>query len=106
MPLGVTDVRSNPEDQIAHAARVIGKSVDCRAVFSAIYAGKKQIKTVSEIELRTGIARIRVLQEAGKLSDNDIIEKTKIAKEARLQKIPVLYTKQRKGFEESRQNLF
>lgn len=88
MPLGVADIRSNPQDQIAHAARVIGRSLDCRAVFTAVYEGKKQVKTVSEIAQRTGLVRIRVLQEAGKLSDNDIIEKTKIAKELAYRKYP------------------
>ncbi len=75
MSIGVTDVRSNPQDQIAHAARVIGKSERCRRVFSAIYQGKKKVKTVSEIERITSLDRMTVLQEAGKLCNNDIAKK-------------------------------
>lgn len=78
MPIEVSDVRSNPQDQIAHAAMVIGRSEHCRKVFSAIYEGKKKIKTISEIVQLTSLPRIRVLQEAGKLSNNIIVKKTKV----------------------------
>lgn len=77
MPIEVTDVRSSPADQIRHAAIVLGTSEARREVFSAIYRGKKKLKTVSEIENMTGLRRIRVLQEAGKLADNKIVTKTK-----------------------------
>lgn len=88
MSIDVTDVRSNPQDQIAHAARVIGRSERCRKVFSAIYQGKKKIKAVSEIERITHLDRMAVLQEAGKLSDNDIAKKTKLGKELAYEKYP------------------
>jgi hypothetical protein len=81
-------VRSNPLDQIAHAARVINRSEACRKVFSAIYQGKKKIKTVSDVVEMTSLPRIRVLQEAGKLCDNDIAEKTKVGKELAYKKHP------------------
>jgi hypothetical protein len=84
----VTDVRSNPQDQIAHAARVIGSSGRCRKVFSAIYQGKRKIKTVSEVERITGLKRIYVLQQAGKLCNNDIAKKTKVGKELAYEKYP------------------
>ena len=88
MPISVSDVRSNPQDQIAHAARVIGRSEHCRGVFSAIYKGKKKMKTVSEIVKMTSLPRIRVLQEARKLCNNHIVRKTKIDKELAYEKDP------------------
>ena len=88
MSIDVTDVRSNPQDQIAHAARVIGRSERCRKVFSAIYQGKKKIKAVSEIERITGLDRMSVLQEGSKLCNNDIAKKTKVGKELAYEKYP------------------
>jgi len=73
----VSDARSNPNDQIAHAARVIGRSKDRAAVFKAIYEGKKKVKSAKEIEMATGLSRVRVLQEGGKLAANQIIHSTK-----------------------------
>lgn len=77
----VTDVRSSPRDQIAHAAEVIGASEHRRKVFVAIYRGKKKVKTVSEVVKLSEVRRIRVLQEAGVLADNNIVHKTKVGKE-------------------------
>jgi len=88
MSIEVTDVRSNPRDQIAHAAGVIGRSKDCRKVFSAIYYGKRRIKTISEIVKLTSLRRIRVLQEAGKLCNNRIVRKTKVGNELAYEKDP------------------
>jgi len=88
MTIEVSDVRSNPQDQIAHAARVIGRSKDCREVFSAIHQGKKRIKTISELVALTSLPRIRVLQEAGKLCNNHIVTKTKVGSELAYGKDP------------------
>jgi hypothetical protein len=84
--IGVSDFRSNPREQIAHAAEVLGKSEHRRKVFVAIYEGKKRVKTVSELEKRCGLPRLRVLQEAGVLGGNDIVHKTKIGKELAYEK--------------------
>jgi len=84
--MDVTDVRSSPNDQIAHAARALGRSPDRRKVFSAIYKGKKKVKTVTEVVKLTSLHRIRVLQEAGKLYGNRIIRKTKIGNELAYEK--------------------
>jgi hypothetical protein len=73
MPLKVSDSRSNPADQIAHAVEVLGRAKQRIAVFKAIYHGKKRIKTVNEIATITGLDRMRVLQEGKRLSDNEII---------------------------------
>ncbi|MCJ7459347.1 MAG: hypothetical protein MUP17_10175 [candidate division Zixibacteria bacterium] len=71
----VADIRANLNENILYAVTIIGKSEDRRKVFEAIYRGKKQVKTVDDIVEMTGLTRIRVLQEAGKL--NQIVEKTK-----------------------------
>lgn len=78
MPINVADVRANLNENILHAATIIGKSQDRREVFEAIYRGKKQAKTVDEIMKDTGLNRVRVLQEGGKLHANHIVEKTKL----------------------------
>lgn len=88
MAIDVSDVRSNPQDQIFHAASVIGRSEHCRRVFSAIYKGKKKRKTIAEIENLTSLPRIRVLQEAGKLGNNHIVRRVKIGKEWGYEKDP------------------
>jgi hypothetical protein len=77
MVQNVSDVRSSPNDQIAHAAKVIGKSKHRNAVFKAIYRGKKRIKTVAEIRKATGLRRMRVLQEGGKLFKNLLVGQLK-----------------------------
>lgn len=84
----VSDIRSNPQDQIAHAARVLGHSAHRRKVFEAIYNGKKKIKTLEEIKNLTCLNEIRILQEAGKLAGNKIVEKTKINNKAAYKKDP------------------
>jgi len=81
MAIEVTDFRSSSTDQIRHAVIVLGRSKARREVFSAIYRGKKKIKTVSELSKITGLPEIRVLQEAGKLADNGIVGKTKVKSE-------------------------
>ncbi len=73
----VSDVRANLNENIIHAADVIGKSEDRRKVFEAVYRGKRPVKTVDDIVKATGLKSIRVLQEGGKLHANHIVEKTK-----------------------------
>jgi hypothetical protein len=73
----VSDSRSNRNDQIAQAAEVLGKAAQRRAVFSAIYHGKKKIKTVQEISDRIRLSRKRVLEEGKKLDVAGIVHQTK-----------------------------
>lgn len=77
MPIKVADIRANLNENIRHAATIIGKSRDRRKVFEAIYYGKTEVKTVDDIARTTGLSRVRVLQEGGKLHANHIVEKTK-----------------------------
>lgn len=77
MATRVTDARSNANDQIAHAVSTIGRSEHRRAVFEAIYFGKQKIKSVDEIAAETGLPPKRVLEEAKKLSANEVVIQTK-----------------------------
>ena len=77
MPQAVTDARSNAQDQIAHAAKVVGKSPIARAVFAAIYTGKQRVKTVGEISLATGLSRKQVLTHGKKFDSSHIVEQIK-----------------------------
>jgi hypothetical protein len=79
MSVSVTDVRSSPSDQIAHAVDVLGHSRQRLAIFKAIYRGKKRVKTVNEIATATGLDRIRVLQEGRLLADNQIVKQVRAA---------------------------
>jgi hypothetical protein len=66
-------LRANAPAMIEHAVEVLGRSKQRLNVFRAIYQGKKRVKTVNEICAGTGLSRIRVLQEARKLADNEIV---------------------------------
>jgi len=79
VPLSVSDPRSNPADQIAHAVEVLGRGKQRIAVFKAIYFGKKRVKPVNEIATATGLSRIRVLQEGKRLADNQIVKQIRAA---------------------------
>jgi len=87
MPTKVSDIRANLNENIIHAVKIIGKrALHRRQVFEAIYKGKKKIKTVKEISDMTGLSRMRVLQEAGKLQANQIVDQVKIGKETAYKK--------------------
>ena len=86
IPAAVTDSRSNPSEQIVHAARALGRSGDRRKVFLAIYAGKKKTKTVAEIAITTHLTRKRVLDEAKKLVKDQIVHQTKVDGDTAYQK--------------------
>lgn len=79
MPLSVSDARSNPADQIAHAVEVLGRAKQRIAVFKAVYHGKKRVKSVNDIATATGLDRIRVLQEGKRLADNQIVRQIRAA---------------------------
>ena len=72
--MDVSDVRSNEGDQIVYAAKKVGTSLTRQKVFSAICAGKKKKKAISEIVQITGLPRKRVLEEAIKLHNNHVLK--------------------------------
>src|SRR5256885_2121983 len=74
----VADVRANPNENIVHAAQVIGRSKARRAVFEEIYRGKKKIKTVDELMQATGLGRVNVLNEGKKTAGNQIVRQVKV----------------------------
>ena len=75
MTVAVTDSRSNPNDQIAHAANVLKRSERLRNVFVTVCRGGKKPKTVAQIMQTTGYGQIAVLQLAGRLADQQLIHK-------------------------------
>jgi hypothetical protein len=66
--LPVSDFLSNLNDQLASAARIVGRSKHRQAVFRAVYRGKKQVKTIDEIASEIGISAMHVLVEGGKMA--------------------------------------
>jgi hypothetical protein len=78
MTIETTDIRSNPNEQIAYAATVVGKSEARRKVFEEINRGKKRVKTVGDIAKKTGLDRIKVLKAARYLYNNRIVKQLKI----------------------------
>jgi hypothetical protein len=79
MAVSVSDSRSNPNDQIAHAAKVIGRSERAKSVFEAIYRGKKKAKTVAELAKTTRLSEWDVLTVGRKLAHQQIVGQKKIA---------------------------
>ena len=78
MPLSVADVRANRNETIQHAAQAIGRSSQRRALFAAIYHGKKALKTVPELAETTGLPEKRVLEEGRRLAAHQLVEQDKV----------------------------
>lgn len=83
----VSDKISNLSDQIANAARILGRSKHRIKVFQCIYHGKKRCKTKSEISRITGLNNIQVLKVGGRLAANYLVEQTKVKGETSYKKI-------------------
>ncbi len=81
-PINVSDIRSNPNEQIVHAVKIIGRSKRRLSIFKGIYRGKKKIKTVKELCFAlpsSGRARpeVHVLQMGGELAANQIVNQVR-----------------------------
>src|ERR1051325_642620 len=74
----VADRSSNKNEQIVHAAEVLGRSKHRAIVFKAVYTGKTRTKTVIDIMNSTKLGRTRALDAGKALADNDLITKTKV----------------------------
>lgn len=83
----VSDVGSNAEENIAHAAKIIGRSQHRRVVFDAINTGKTRIKCVSALMESTCLSRNRVLDAGKALADNRLVKATKVNAETCYEKI-------------------
>jgi hypothetical protein len=79
MAIPVSDSLSNVDENIVNAAKILGKSKHRRAIFSRVYFGKRQFKTVGEIARAEGMSEKHVLTEGSKLAANQLITQTKIA---------------------------
>jgi hypothetical protein len=75
----VSDPRSNPNDQIAYIAKVLGRAKERTAVFVAIHTGKRNIKSATEIAKSTKLKRKRVLEEGIKLVHKQIVKQHRLA---------------------------
>lgn len=96
MTLRTTDSPANAPEYIAQAAKTLGRSQVRRRVFDAIYAGKKQAKTVSELMNATGLSRVRVLQEGGRLSAHEVVDQERIDGETAYRKRAFIQHNKRK----------
>lgn len=83
----VVDLSSNAEENVAHAAKVVGRGEGRRKVFAAIYDGKQKIKSAKEIAKKTGLTEKRVLMEGKALTDNHIATPVKVKGYKAYQKI-------------------
>jgi len=88
MAFEVTDRSSNLNDQLANAAKVLGRSRDRRAVFAAIYNGKRRIKTQDDLRGATKLSNVRLLQESGRLVANQLVDPVKVNGRTAFKKIP------------------
>lgn len=96
MVQNVSDARSNPNDQIAHAVKVLGKSKDRLAVFNSIYHGRKALKTVAEISKRIRRPRKRVLEEGKRLAHNQLVHQERLDGEIAYGRDDFFYGQKRK----------
>jgi hypothetical protein len=92
----VSDVGSNAEENIAHAAKIIGRSSHRRSVFDAIYTGKRRAKCVSQLIKSTGLPRTRVLDAGKRLADNHIVKAIRLEGETAYEKIGFFHSHKRR----------
>lgn len=77
MTTAVADRTSNKEEQIVHAAEVIGRSKYRARVFQEVYRGKKSTKTIEELITLTKFKRTRLLDAGKALADQDLVTQSK-----------------------------
>lgn len=87
MTIPVRDSLSNENEHIEAAAKVIGTGRHRPDVFSAIYYGKRRVKSVSALMAATSLSRVRVLQEGGRLAKRGIVIQVKVDGEVGYEKI-------------------
>lgn len=86
-----TAERANLNDNIANAAKLISKSKDRRAVFQAIYFGRKTWKSASELARATGLKRKRVVEEAKRIVDHKFARPKREHRDMWYSRDPILY---------------
>jgi hypothetical protein len=88
-----TDVRSNPKDQVAHAATVLGRAKQRARVFAAIHSGRQRVKTAAQIARMTGLSVKRVLEEGRRLFHGKVVSQTKVGKEVAYERDSYFYSR-------------
>lgn len=83
--------RANIDDNIANAAKLIGRSKDRRAVFHAIYYGRGDWKTATAIAERAKISRKRVLEEGKRIVDHGFASQKKAGGDIAYTRDRILY---------------
>jgi len=79
MATQVADRSSNKNEQIVHAAEVIGRSKHRYAVFEAIYTGKTKTKSILALmKVLSKMPRTRILDAGKALADNNLVTQTKV----------------------------
>jgi hypothetical protein len=79
MVMQVADRSSNKNEQVVHAAEVIGRSKHRYSVFEAIYTGKTKTKSISTLMATLPeMPRTRILDAGKALADNDLVVQTKL----------------------------
>lgn len=76
-PIAVADSLSNREEHIVELATRIGRGQK-KQVFDAVYKGKKQTKTVSDLASATGLTEKQVLDAGTKLVAAHAVGQTKV----------------------------
>src|SRR5688572_9803794 len=92
----VTDPRSNSPEQLVFLAKAVGRSDTRIAVFRFIHKGKKKLKSVSEIVAGTKLSRKKVLDEAKKLVNKEVVKQDKKNGEIAYEIDPFCYTNREK----------
>ena len=78
MAVQVADRTSNKNEQIVHAAEVIGRSKHRYAVFEAIHTGKTKTKSITVLmDALPKMPRTRILDAGKALADNDLVIQTR-----------------------------
>ena len=92
----VSDSRSNAEEQIERAAKIVGRGKVRPKVFDAIYHHKAKVKSVGAIVKRTGLKRLRVLQEGRHLVRNGIVKSARKDGDTAYEMIEFFHTHKRR----------
>lgn len=76
--VNVSDFRANRNENLRHAAQAVGRSENRRAVFEAIYHGKKKVKSVPELMESTGLSHKQVLEAGKQLAANQVVDQVTV----------------------------
>lgn len=87
MATAVSDTVANWPEAIEHVVKVIGRSSGRKTIFEAIYRGKKNPKSVSDLIKTTRMSHVVVLHRAKELVNEQIIHQVKTSQGTAYEKI-------------------